>query len=199
MEYILYKQLAGTIQARKSCLASGNTEWFDKHTETINKLVDKLPSGSGFDNGTKIDLDASHADKLVFYTSYHHSNESGMYDGWTDHTVTVTPSLVNGFNLRISGRNRNDIKEMMYEEFDYALREDVTYDLFLPHFPQYAITSKWEDKDGSPSQCYQAWYVRNPEFAQESPFAYKKFWNDFNGAKKHAASLMLAERNAPKV
>src|SRR5215469_16388627 len=94
MARYLYSELSTLIQARKNCQQSNNTEWFDRHSGTIQKLCKQhLPSGSGFDSGTKFDLDASRADKLVFHTSFHHMNESGMYDGWTEHTVTVTPSL----------------------------------------------------------------------------------------------------------
>ena len=48
-------------------------------------------------------------------------NENGFYDGWTDHTLTVRPSLVHGIELEISGRNRNDIKEYLHETFHSAL------------------------------------------------------------------------------
>lgn len=140
-------------------------DWFDRHTETIEKLVSQhLPHGSGFDSGTKLDLDRSHADKLVFVTSFHHMNDGGFYDGWTEHTVTVTPSLSNAFNLRISGRNRNDIKEMMYQDFDYLLRTDVTYDLYKDHFPELVIQTKWEDENGAPSQSQLAYYVGEKRF-----------------------------------
>src|SRR5208282_4608245 len=108
MARYLYSELASTVQARLNCIAAHNAdgrlnwpeEWEAKHEEHILSLVeDYMPSGSGFDSGTKIDLDRSHADKLVFNTAYHHMNESGMYDGWTEHTVTVLPSLHGQFNL----------------------------------------------------------------------------------------------------
>ena len=123
----LYKLLASAIYARKRCQETKNTEWFEKHSETIEQLVDMLPSGSGWDSGTKIDLDASHADKLVLYGEFHHMNDSGFYDGWTAHVVTVTPSLLNDFNIRISGRDRNDIKEYLHEMFDACLRQAIVW------------------------------------------------------------------------
>jgi hypothetical protein len=107
-------------------LNAKHAEWFDKHEDKILALVkEHMPSGSGFDSGTTIDFDASHAEKLVFSMSFHHMNNNGYYDGWTEHTVTVTPSF-QGINLRISGRNRNDIKEYIHETFMYALMVDVT-------------------------------------------------------------------------
>jgi hypothetical protein len=64
----LYRELASMVQARLNCIERNNTEWQDKHEERILKLVsDHMPSGSGIDNGTKIDLDASTGEKLVFH------------------------------------------------------------------------------------------------------------------------------------
>lgn len=138
MERYLYSELASLVQARLNCkqrierstynTADGQTstdvlaeKWLDRHEDRISSLIrEYMPSGSGFDSGTKIDLDISHMDKLVFTTSFHHMNEFGMYDGWTEHTVTITPSFI-GFNIRISGRNRNDIKGYIGEMFQNAL------------------------------------------------------------------------------
>ena len=86
-----------------------------------------LPSGSGFNSGTRFDIDKSTMDKLVFHTSYHHMSEHGYYTKWTDHTVTVTPSF-HGFNIKVSGRNHNDIKEYIAESFD-CLLNDQTVDM----------------------------------------------------------------------
>lgn len=127
MARYLYSELATAIQAHKNCNARNprNDEWFDKWTNRINELVRKLPSGSGIDCGTKIDLDATHEEKLVLYASFHHMNDGGFYDGWTEHTITVTPSFTSKINLRISGRNRNDIKEYLNEEYYHALTQEL--------------------------------------------------------------------------
>jgi hypothetical protein len=53
-------------------------------------------------------------------------NDSGYYDGWTEHVVTVTPSFIGGFNIRVSGRNRNDIKGYIAESFHHILKMEVT-------------------------------------------------------------------------
>lgn len=125
MARYLYSELAQLIQARLTCKEALNDIWFAKHEGRIEELVsENMPSGSGFDAGTKIDFEASHGAKLVFTTSFHHMNEVGYYDGWTEHTVTVTPSFT-GFNLRISGRNRNDIKEYIGDVFHTALGVEV--------------------------------------------------------------------------
>ncbi len=117
----LVQLLASTVQARRNCEESGNTEWFHKHSDLIEQLVkDHMPSGGGFDSGTSIDLAKSDGDKLVFNTAYHHMHESGMYDGWTEHTVTVKPAFV-GISLVVSGRDRNEIKDYIAECFHNAL------------------------------------------------------------------------------
>ena len=52
-------------------------------------------------------------------------NENGMYDGWSEHTITVHPSLQFGFRLTVSGRDRKEIKDYLHETFDFVLREEV--------------------------------------------------------------------------
>ena len=126
MQHTLIQELSDAITARQNCTQSGNTEWFEKWSERIEQLVDMLPSGSGIDNGTKIDLEASHAGKVVLYAPFHHMDENGFYDGWTEHIITVTPSF-RGINLRISGRDRNQIKEYLYETYDYELTRLVEW------------------------------------------------------------------------
>jgi hypothetical protein len=117
----LYKQLAKACGAYHRCVETKNEEWQDKWSDQIKEMMDQFPSGSGFDNGTHIDLDASGDDKLVFNTSFHHMDENGMYDGWTEYTVTITPSLGLDYRIKVSGRDRNDIKEYIADSFALAL------------------------------------------------------------------------------
>lgn len=130
----VYKQLASSCQARLTCLANEvrtgkQHEWTNKHKDTINYIVKNfMPSGSGIDNGTKFDFDSSNGDKLVFTFGYHHMNENGYYDGWTEHTLTVRPSLQFGFTCSISGRNKNDIKDYLYETYQCALSDMLDWD-----------------------------------------------------------------------
>lgn len=134
--------IAGALDARTRCLhgkhparvmdggrdvtAEHYAEWAEKHEETAEQLTrEYLPSGGGFDSGTTLDLERSREDWIVFQTSVHHMDEHGSYDGWTKHTVTVRPSLVHGIVLTISGRNRNDIKDHLYETFHHALTQEI--------------------------------------------------------------------------
>jgi hypothetical protein len=118
----LYQALATLVLARANCIKSENEEWRDRHEERVLKLVaEYMPSGSGFDAGTKLDLDKSDANKLVFNTSFHHMTEHGYYDRWTEHTVIVRPSLAYGYELSISGPNRAQIKDYISEAFSNSL------------------------------------------------------------------------------
>ena len=127
----VYKQIAQAFQAWQNCIPpqNNNTLWEELHYARICKLVkDYLPSGSGFDNGTKFDFDLSKPTKsrpeqLVFQTAFHFMNGDGFYDGWEDYTIYVTPSLTSNINLRIIGKNRNDIKDYIHEVFYFSLTE----------------------------------------------------------------------------
>lgn len=85
--------------------------------ECIAKECENLPSGSGLDNGVRIDLDRSKPNKIVFHTEFHHLNENGYYDGWTTHSIIVVPEFGGEFDVKITGKNRNQIKDHLYDLF----------------------------------------------------------------------------------
>src|SRR5579863_8932306 len=103
MKTTLIREIAARVVARQNCINSGNTEWQHKHEEELQQLQEELPSGSGVDSGMQIDLDKSSQNKIVIHCGYHHMNDGGYYDGWTHHDIIVTPDLLFGFNLRITG------------------------------------------------------------------------------------------------
>ena len=122
----VYEHIASLVEAIENCRKSGNHEWRARHELRLHCIVTNyMPSGSGIDNGTALDLSASTSEKLVFSTSYHHMNDGGCYDGWTEHTVTVRPSLAHGITVTIGGRNRNDIKDYLGEVYHEALTTRV--------------------------------------------------------------------------
>lgn len=96
------------------CLELCNEEWKARHEDILAKLLEQLPSGSGFDQGTSV-LEVSNT-KVVFQCDYHHMNDAGYYVEWTCHKITATPRF-DGFDLKISGRNKNDIKDYIAEVF----------------------------------------------------------------------------------
>lgn len=120
----LYQAIAAAVDARARCDERGNSEWEQRwfaRLEWIGRNI--LPSGSGFDSGTSIDVDRSRPDRLVLTTAFHHMDDAGYYDGWTEHAIIVRPSLIHGFELRIDGRDRNGIKEYIADVFGALLAE----------------------------------------------------------------------------
>lgn len=116
MKKTVLKEIVALSIAIENCQKSGNTEWEEKHSESLGKLCrNHLPSGSGIDSGTE--LVSATPQKVVLSFGYHHMDESGMYDGWTDHKAIVTPSLLSDFDIRITGPNKNDIKSYLYDVF----------------------------------------------------------------------------------
>jgi len=97
----------------------------ERSEERLERLMETAPSGSGFDAGTSVDTDRS--DVLIFSASFHHMDDAGYYGGWTEHTVRVKPSLAWGFDLTVSGRDRNGIKDYIGETFADWLNEMVDY------------------------------------------------------------------------
>ncbi len=133
----LYKVFAVTIDALKRCIEYSSKPnavhphlWIEKHQSKIDRLMDQYaPSGSGIDSGTTLDLEASSDNKLIFHCGYHHMDENGYYDGWTDHTITVKPSLARDFTLTVSGRDRNGIKSYLSDIFYEFLETFIETDL----------------------------------------------------------------------
>lgn len=128
MSQKIYQALAHKIQAVEFCEKENNKEWLEKHLFLIDHIMKQSPSGSGIDSGTKLLLEESHGEKLVFLVKFHHMNGDGFYVAWTSHKVIVTPSLLWGFNLRITGRNLYDIKEYLHKVYSNWLQESYSRD-----------------------------------------------------------------------
>lgn len=124
----MFRVLASTVDAYHRCRQTKNGEWEVRHRQKIEDLVKSTaPSGAGIDCGTKICLDESTGEKLVFTLSFHHMNDMGMYDGWTEHTVTARPSFIHKVDLKISGRDRNRIKDYLHDAYFTWLTEKTEW------------------------------------------------------------------------
>lgn len=121
-----YSKIAQYLIAAENCQKSDNKEWAHNHCCHIEDLVENyLPSGSGFDVGTKFLFEDSNENKLVFSTSYHHMNANGYYDGWSHHKIIVRPDLSFGFDIKITGKDRNCIKDYIIDcfcNFEYFVK-----------------------------------------------------------------------------
>ena len=121
MNTIAY-HIASLLQAIENCRSASNPnpEWEMRHARRLSRFIEEyLPSGSGWDCGTKLDIENSTATRLVFYGEFHHMADTG-YDGWTVHSIVARPEF-DGVALTVTGRNRNDIKEYLHELFYNAL------------------------------------------------------------------------------
>ena len=127
MKRTVASELSTRLLAMEYCCKSSNVEWFKRHRRTIDAIVKQfLPSGSGFDSGIEfLNLDGRAHDgtSLKFRAAFHHMDESG-YTGWTTHCITVRATFA-GFDLKISGSNKNDIKDYIADTFNIALTEEI--------------------------------------------------------------------------
>lgn len=87
--------------------------------DKITEMLQLLPSGSGLDAGVQFNWNESKPNRLVFSFGYHHMSE-GSYTGWTKHKLIITPSFVNAFDMRITGRDKNNVKDYLYQVFEAA-------------------------------------------------------------------------------
>jgi hypothetical protein len=117
-----------TVCQKIATLFNNYLSWVDTDINKANVFIDeiediireKFPSGSGFNAGTIFNETNSKKNKLMFTTFFHHMDEHGGYNGWTDHDIIVTPDW-NGYNIRVTGKNRNNIKEYISETFCLVL------------------------------------------------------------------------------
>lgn len=118
----VYELFATVLHGYGVAVQCNNPQFQEIHRRQINELEQRfLPSGAGFDNGCTIDLKKSTPERLEILTHFHHMNSGGFYDGWSDHRVIVTPSLLFGFKLEIQGEDRNDVHEHIEQTFSEML------------------------------------------------------------------------------
>ena len=122
----LYQKIAREIDRKIRGKQQNNTKWSDDAEEVLEDIMrNKLPSGSGIDAGTKLDDDST-PNRLVFHVPFHHLNDAGYYDGWTQHRVIVTASLSWGINIKVTGKDKNGIKDYLGELFHEVLTQEVS-------------------------------------------------------------------------
>lgn len=121
----IYVELATRVTAMANCLKSSNEHWYGSHAIVIDEIMKTGPTGSGIDTRIQFLHDKSKTDRLVLAFGFHHMSESGFYEGWTDHELIITPSLQFGFVMRITGRNRNYVKEYLYDLFTNWLSANI--------------------------------------------------------------------------
>jgi hypothetical protein len=112
----LYQRIARDVQTLQRDNSPANVE--EAALASLEVIEENLlPSGSGFDSGSKVSLSESKKERIVIKSAYHHMNENGYYDGWSHFRVVVTPSLMNGYNIRLQSIGRWPRKYIMTKEY----------------------------------------------------------------------------------
>ena len=122
----LYRALAMEIDRYKRGIESG-APFADMAEDRLREFCrDFLPSGSGFDSGCYVEIEESRRDKIVIRCDFHHMNESGYYDGWTTHRAIVTPCLLYGYALRVTGKDKRGIREYIGDTIGHCLDSEIS-------------------------------------------------------------------------
>jgi hypothetical protein len=116
-------RISQLLQAMENCERSNNTKWLSIWSDELYRIErEVLPRGSGFDLGTQIAKDECRKNRIVLNTSFHHMDEHGSYDGSSSHHIIVTPAF-DGFDIKVDGANRNQIKDYIGEIFHDVLAQ----------------------------------------------------------------------------
>lgn len=94
-------------------------------------IMRDAPSGSGIDCGTKLVPERCTSARIVLSCAFHHMNDVGMYSGWTEHVVTITPTF-EGVHVAVSGRNRNGIKDYLADTYYHWATAECPHRFTLP-------------------------------------------------------------------
>ena len=98
----LFEKIALTGMAHKNCAAT-NLDWLDKHEDALQRIERTLlPSGSGFDAGTKI-VSVGY-EKIVLESAYHLLDSDGYYRQWIDFKIVVKPALFGEITVKAVGK-----------------------------------------------------------------------------------------------
>ena len=123
MVYTLYREIASAYAHMIGAENVNNVYWHQRASDRLQRAIDELPSGSGIDSGFELDLLKTNKDKIVISFGFHHMNQDGYYTEWSHHTMVITPDW-SGCDIRITGKNRNNIKDYLYEILGYALNDE---------------------------------------------------------------------------
>lgn len=125
LAYMISSRLRTILWHVKNGSKGEEAQGYKRNVEEVERLCKAfMPSGSGFDIGTAFAFADSKPSRLIFNTSFHHMNEVGMYDGWTEHRVTVIAEH-DGFDIVVGGINKRGIKDYIADEFQRSLNVKI--------------------------------------------------------------------------
>lgn len=126
----LYRIMAKCLGALEHCRVNGNSEWHDVWQELLNRAVEHLPQGGGFDDYPKIVEGRTKTNRLVFSGAYHKMDDVGFYVGWVSYNIIVFPDFVSGFRLSLKGP-LGDLREFILDAFYESLRAQYNLDEWM--------------------------------------------------------------------
>ena len=114
--------IASEIYRLQNALENNRQDIAENCYTNFEKLEHCLPSGSGINNGCKIDFQRSKADKIVINFSYDFMR-NGSYDGKFYFTLKAMPSFIYAVDIHISGRDKQGVKDYLYQVFNHDLQQ----------------------------------------------------------------------------
>lgn len=109
----LYQAIAQALRILSDDNAALNARLLAENA--LERAAEALPSGSGFDCGTKID-DQINARAYALTFDYHHMDDMGGYCGWTSHTATIEADWFD-YTVTITGDSLDDFGGDHTEEY----------------------------------------------------------------------------------
>ena len=122
----LYQKIARVVSQKNT----------PKKGKELALLQELLPIVKGIEKKSVILLKSTE-NRIVIDTAYWHD----LLQEWTEHQIVVTPSFEGEINVRVTGKNVDNIKEYLHEVFREALMKE--YEVFK---------KGWEVKDSSESE-----------------------------------------------
>jgi hypothetical protein len=115
-------RISGHLSGVSGAAASECAEWVARHESALAWIErNLLPYGGSIQPQCTVMTGESSPERVVIDVPWHHMNEHGGYDGWTSYRVIVTPSLLHGISIRITGRDRDDVKGYLLDIFGTTL------------------------------------------------------------------------------
>lgn len=117
------------VQSNDIVRSSATTEnvW-DQHDDILDFIEQELlPSGSGFDSGTKINREKTTDTRIVLDTAVHPLTDAGYYTAWKHFSIIVSASHLFGFTVKSSKKLPWYIREWVLDTFYEVLDTEVEY------------------------------------------------------------------------
>ena len=123
----LYEKIYQTLQALNNCKKENKEKWINKHIEKLDTYNNLLPSGSGINNGSYIDIDNIKNETITISSSYD-TMKNDMYDKTIVFKIIVKPSLFDNIDIKITPiteLKKAYVDDYIHELFYNALKQEI--------------------------------------------------------------------------